>query len=255
LILSRCENKVFSCGRGIVQWECICDCNLEKIIKITTDEVRNGKTNCGCIKKKRNGRRPNHGMSNTRLFNIWGGMQQRCYNINHEAFAYYGGRGILICEEWLGKAGFQKFYNWAMNNGYNEKLTLDRINTDESYIPENCRWATRKEQQNNRRNNIIIEYNGITKTMQEWCDEYKIPHSLAQSRYKNNLPFNEIFSASKSKKAEKQSGIKGIIWNKKQKRWIVKGIKSGKKDCYLSEFEHLRDAILFKENYDKELNT
>jgi hypothetical protein len=92
-----------------------------------------------------------HGLSNHRLYRILKGMIRRCYNVKDEAYIHYGGRGISICDEWLGENGFITFYNWAMANGYKEHLTIDRINNDGNYEPGNCRWTTMDVQLKNRR--------------------------------------------------------------------------------------------------------
>ena len=93
-------------------------------------------------------------------------MKARCLNRNHDMYPYYGGRGITVCEEWL---AFEPFMEWAVASGYADGLTLDRIDNNDGYCPENCRWTTMKVQGNNRRDNHVIELNGERHTLSEWC--------------------------------------------------------------------------------------
>ena len=121
-----------------------------------------------------------HGMTKTRLFNIWMSMKQRCYNANKQHYDCYGGRGITVCDEW--KHDFQAFHDWAMKNGYSDDLTIDRINHDGNYEPSNCRWSSLKKQANNKRNNCLVEYKGQVYTIAELSDIYGIKYSCLYNR-------------------------------------------------------------------------
>lgn len=106
-------------------------------------------------------------------------MIQRCYNPNNTNYKNYGNRGISVCEEWH---HFEVFYDWAVSNGYDDTLTLDRIDVDKNYSPDNCRWATSYEQANNKRSNRFIEYMGERKTVKEWADSLGVPVNRIRSR-------------------------------------------------------------------------
>lgn len=109
-----------------------------------------------------------HGKRKTKLYNVWNTMRDRCYNKNNKRYKDWGGRGIAVCDEW--RNDFMNFYNWAYENGYNENLTIDRIDNNKGYEPSNCRWVTRKQQARNRRSNINFTYNGETHCIVEWCE-------------------------------------------------------------------------------------
>jgi hypothetical protein len=106
-------------------------------------------------------------------------MRQRCNNSNNPRYHQYGGRGISVCEEW---DEFAAFESWALNNGYSDELSLDRIDVDKGYSPSNCRWATEEQQQNNKRDNRRIKIGDKEKTMAEWCREFNLPYRLVSDR-------------------------------------------------------------------------
>lgn len=125
-------------------------------------------------------KRQMHGKHNTRLYRIWGNMKGRCYCKSRKEYKNYGGRGITVCEEWL--HDFQAFYDWSMSNGYRDDLTIDRVEVNGNYEPSNCRWITNEEQQNNRQDSKLIEYNGTTQTLAQWASEYNMCYKTLQKR-------------------------------------------------------------------------
>ncbi|MBR6793370.1 MAG: hypothetical protein IKM48_03295 [Clostridia bacterium] len=119
--------------------------------------------------------------SHKRLYMIWFDMKRRCYQPQNKRYDRYGGRGIAVCEEWLNS--FQPFFDWAMANGYQDNLTIDRIDKDGDYAPNNCRWADLVTQANNRSNNHLITYRGETKTMMEWSKELNMSYTTLRRRF------------------------------------------------------------------------
>ena len=121
-----------------------------------------------------------HGMTNTRLYRIWINIKTRCLNKKDNHYNRWGGRGITICEEWLND--FMNFYDWAMVNGYQENLSIDRIDNNGNYEPNNCRWSTIKEQNRNQRTNNLITYNGETLCLIEWAEKIGIKSNTLWNR-------------------------------------------------------------------------
>lgn len=143
---------------GKALWLCKCDCGNTKII-VGSSLTNNMTYSCGCYNREEaRKRRTKHNLSYNKLYKVWSGMKTRCYNKNFIYYCNYGGRGITICDEW--KNDFLNFYNWSISNGYKDGLTIDRINNDGNYEPNNCKWSTRAEQNRNmrKRKNFIEKY-------------------------------------------------------------------------------------------------
>ena len=122
-----------------------------------------------------------HGKRNTRLYRIWSNIKTRCYNVNDPHYSNWGGRGVVICDEWIND--FQSFYNWSISNGYNDTLTIDRIDNDGNYEPSNCRWITVKEQNQNKRNVILLTYEDKTMSLTAWSKYLNIGKDTVRQRY------------------------------------------------------------------------
>lgn len=161
--------------KGHLVWSCKCECGRQ--LTIRGSALKSGHTlSCGCFGHEQ---RTIHGFSRTRLFKCWDGMMRRVNYENGRAYKNYGGRGIKVCDEW---SDFLTFREWALSNGYSDSLTLDRIDVNGHYQPSNCRWITMKEQQNNRRSNHYITYQGRTQTLMQWSEEIGIDHKLLSDR-------------------------------------------------------------------------
>lgn len=134
---------------GRSMWECVCDCGT--VAKVESYSLRSGNSrSCGCLTKEIASKtHKKHGYTRTRLYRIYYKMKERCYRPSNDNYKYYGGLGVTICKEWLND--FKTFAEWALNNGYSENLTIDRIDCGGNYEPSNCRWITIQEQQKNRR--------------------------------------------------------------------------------------------------------
>lgn len=227
---------------GYSWWVCKCDCGIEKeIIACRLHTVKS----CGCLEKENKEHLSKctrtHGMTETRLYSVWCGIKDRCFNQNVEHYDRYGGRGITMCNEW--RNSFEAFRDWAYSTGYDDKLSgkeqsIDRINVDGNYCPENCRWVTQKQQMRNTGRTAYMEYNGAKIPIIEFCEQHGItyshfvkrrlekgetPDEIAESwRLKHHKPDNllTVKEASKYYSISEQS-----VYD-----WIEKGLLSAEKN-------------------------
>lgn len=161
------------------RWRCLCDCGNVKIADGPALRAGSVKS-CGCLQKDRvREANTTHGERGTRIYHIWEGMKRRCYRKSTTHFERWGGRGIAVCNEWH---TYEPFRDWALANGYRDDLTIDRIDVNGDYSPENCRWATYKEQNRNRRSNVF--YKG--KCLAEWCEEIGISLGTVSCRIRKS---------------------------------------------------------------------
>ena len=166
----------------ISKWLCKCDCGNEIVVYRNNLSINSTRTvSCGCWKKEHIVK---HNKHRTKLYTVYLSMKQRCYNSNNPAYSYYGGRGIKICDEWLNN--FINFYNWSIENGYKDGLSIDRIDVNGNYEPNNCRWVTQKVQMNNTRRNHYITNKGETHTISEWSRILNKDYDKFYKELKNN---------------------------------------------------------------------
>lgn len=184
-VVSQAESVYRKNGKPRRRWNCICDCGTERTIY--GESLTRGLTlSCGCLQKERASECiTTHGETDSRLYGVWCAMKRRCYNPNVPEYHRYGGRGIVICDTW--REDYMAFSRWARESGYDEsacrgECTLDRIDNDGPYSPDNCRWVTQSEQMNNVSYNRILEYNGEVHTVAEWAKIYDMPYGKLLQR-------------------------------------------------------------------------
>ena len=174
---------------GNAVWRCKCECGNETFVR-GANLKSNAVKSCGCLLHKEHN---THHLSQTRLYKIYASMKSRCYDAKMPYYENYGGRGITVCEEW--RKDFLQFYKWAKENGYQDGLTIDRIDNNKGYAPDNCRWATSKEQARNRRSCVLITHNGKTQTLVEWCEELNLKYKRVHDRmYSKGWSFERAIS-------------------------------------------------------------
>ena len=163
-------------------WLCKCECGNTKVVSrcsLRNSEKKGFRASCGCLKYA--SRNFTHSMSKTRLYHEWLSMRNRCYKSQPKDYKSYEGRGITVCDEW--KDDFVSFMDWALSNGYAEDLSLDRIDVNNGYSPDNCRWITIEEQQRNRRDTIHIFFEGRDWCLKSLCEHIDFPYKTAHQRY------------------------------------------------------------------------
>lgn len=187
-------------------WRCACDCGKETVVAAAS-LIRGNTKSCGCQQKDSIRRlRFKHGFSHTFLGHVRTGLVQRCYNPNHESYKRYGARGIKVCNEW--RENPETFFIWALNNGYREGLSIDRIDNDGDYTPTNCRWVTAKEQANNKSDNFLLTLDGETKTLSQWCEDAIISPSVLRGRVlQGDWTKEELFSTPVGEKRKQSEGL------------------------------------------------
>lgn len=167
-------------------WVCQCDCGNKVMVRLS--DLMGGKIkSCGCLRRETASAagklNATHGMTKSRIWSIWSGMRRRCeINPNYT--------NVSVCHDW---ECFSSFYSWALSNGYSDNLTLDRIDVYGNYTPENCRWATYKQQENNRKNTVYLTANGQKKTLTEWSEITGISRETISWRMKAGWPEMDLF--------------------------------------------------------------
>lgn len=178
-------------------WHCKCVCGNE--IAVSTASLRSGNTkSCGCWNKMHPANYK-HGLAGSRLNRVYLGMKERCYDPNNKAYRFYGARGITVCDEWLGKDGFIHFSQWAMEQGYRDDVvfgvcTIDRIDGAKEYSPSNCRFISIQEQQNNRKDNHLVTYQGDTLSVSRMARKYNLPPHVLSDRLRRGWDIDKAIT-------------------------------------------------------------
>lgn len=168
--------------KGQSYWNCKCK-KCGKIIQRCSSNIKNGLAVCKCVHYKRVSEEHKKFARDTRLYSIWIGIRNRCFNSNDASYEHYGKRGITICDEW--NHNFETFYYWALSNGYNDELSIERKNVNGNYCPENCCWIKKSEQAKNKTNTIYATLNGETKRLIEWCEILNLNQKTVYNRIYN----------------------------------------------------------------------
>lgn len=189
-VIRRAENK----GKH-VRYLCVCQCG--NVRTVLAQNLQNGKSqSCGCFfhdvaSERISAALKQHGGKGTRLYSVWKAMRQRCMNPKNSEFPNYGGRGITVCSEW---DDFANFREWANTHGYSDSLFIDRIEGSRGYSPDNCRWATMKEQVRNRRNTFRAELNGEVRPVAEWAEILGLPYTTCAMRARRGIPLDAPYA-------------------------------------------------------------
>ena len=185
------RERVYCNKQKKMAWRCDCECGGEIIA--TYSQLNRGNTkSCGCLNREQTTvRNATHNESKTRLYKIWVGMRQRCNNPNKVRYADYGGRGIKVCDDW---DNYLTFKNWAISNGYDDTMSIERVDVDKDYCPTNCKWIPLSDQSKNRRSCNMLTYNGKTLTISDWARELNIHRSTINKRLKKGMSIDKVLS-------------------------------------------------------------
>jgi len=189
------ELERYKSPSGHLERRVLCECDCGKELAVLLGSIRSGRTkSCGCLANEhtatRNRQNSAHGMSQSPTFLVWHSMKQRCNNRNHEAYSRYGGRGIAVCKRWY---SFQNFLN-DMGERPSSEHSIDRINNDGNYKPDNCRWATRTQQGRNKHNNVMLTCDGETMCQSEWAERIGITPEALAARIKRGWTVEDALS-------------------------------------------------------------
>lgn len=226
-------------------WLCECDCGNTKEV-IGYNLIKGRTQSCGCLQRERTSAASlKHGQSvatgNTKEYRVWGGIKARCYNENHEHYANYGGRGIKMCPEW--KDDFEQFYK-DMGKCPEDKTSIDRIDNDGDYEPNNCRWATQMEQNHNTRMNVWLEHDGKRMVFNEWMRELRVSESFINDRLRKGISFSEVVRQAKEFREKVKEGDNG------RTRWIEYDGKKMKLQDWVEELKIPRTTLIAWLNKD-----
>lgn len=184
-VIERLDNYISPQGEPSSKWKCLCECgNTVDVLGVLL--LKGTTKSCGCLRREKSKNLHYiHGSREDRLYDVWVAMNARCYNLSNKDYIYYGGRGIKVCEDWT--HDYTAFKDWAYKNGFSALLSgkqcsLDRIDVNKDYSPENCRWVDMKTQCNNKRNNRLIEYNGQTYTIPQWASMLGLSEGTLRQR-------------------------------------------------------------------------
>ena len=198
VVIRQVDDYITQSGKKYPRILCKCDCGNEKIID-KRNLLKGFTQSCGCLRNERiSAANKTHGDTDSRLYNVWSAMKRRCYNETVPEYKNYGGRGISMCDDW--KDNYSSFKEWAYSTGYDDKAprgqcTIDRIDVNGNYCPENCRWATVKEQMSNTRKNHQETYRGETHTIAEWGDILQIDPQKIRTRMQYGWSFQDAVEA------------------------------------------------------------
>lgn len=195
-VVSRLDNYISPSGTKSSRWKCVCECG--QYVQVLGKHLATGDTvSCGCYRNERRKEvKTTHGGSKDRLYRVWLNMIARCYNPQETGYSNYGGRGITLCSEW--KNDYSVFRDWALNHGYDPNAargesTIDRIDVDGNYAPDNCRFTSMREQTNNRRNNRILTYQGEQDSIANWIKRLSLNRAVVYKRIYNGWSTDDAF--------------------------------------------------------------